>query len=84
MTPPKKGLSERVEFGEPKPKEESPVKVQIKKNVLLDEIIEVDSHIINFGDFYPGKLLGSTLLVRNTSKTEHIVQLTLDSESKTY
>jgi len=36
----------------------------------VNEVIEVDSHVINFGTFMPGKLLGSTILVKNKTKTE--------------
>jgi hypothetical protein len=34
------------------------------------EILEVDSNVINYGQFICGKILGSTLLLRNQSENE--------------
>jgi hypothetical protein len=36
----------------------------------LSEILEVDSNVINYGQFICGKILGSTLLLRNQSEIE--------------
>lgn len=44
-----------------------PVQFSIKKT------ISVDSQILNFGNFYPEKLLGSILMVTNNSDQEQIV-----------
>jgi len=37
----------------------------------IQDILEVDSNVINYGQFICGKILGSTLQVINTSDTEH-------------
>jgi hypothetical protein len=50
----------------------------------ISKIIEVDSKIINFSTFFPGKMLGSTLLVTNISKSEQILDIQIDSENEKY
>lgn len=47
----------------------------------VNKVIFVDSYILNYSTFYPGKLLGSTLSVGNTSNSEQIVELSIDSGS---
>ena len=56
---------------------------QTKKTRLVDmsKVIFVDSYILNYSTFYPGKLLGSTLNVGNLSNCEQIVELSIDSNS---
>jgi hypothetical protein len=44
-------------------------------------VIYVDSYILNYSNFFPGKLLGSTLNVGNLSNAEQIVELSVDSNS---
>jgi len=43
-----------------------------KKNRIVDvnKTIFVDSYILNYSTFFPGKLLGSTLNVGNLSNSE--------------
>lgn len=36
----------------------------------ISKTISVDSQVLNFGSFYPEKLLGSLLLVQNTTDTD--------------
>lgn len=36
----------------------------------LSKVIFVDSNILNYASFYPGKLLGSTLTVGNLTNSE--------------
>jgi len=50
----------------------------------IEKVIDVDANVINFGTFAPGKLLGSTLLVRNKSNSEQIVQLVVDSKTECF
>ena len=52
-----------------------------KKNRIVDvtKMIYVDSYILNYSTFFPGKLLGSTLNVGNLSNSEQIVELSIDS-----
>ena len=54
-----------------------------KKNRIVDvnKTIFVDSYILNYSSFFPGKLLGSTLNVGNLSNAEQIVELSIDSNS---
>ncbi len=45
----------------------------------ISKMIFVDSQILNYSSFYPGKMLGSTLSVGNRSNCEQIVELSVDS-----
>ena len=47
-------------------------------------MISVDSNILNYSTFYPGKMLGSTLSVGNLSDCEQIVELSVDSGNLSY
>ena len=47
----------------------------------ISKTIKVDSRVLNFSAFYPGKMLGSTLIVKNISHWDQIVELSLDSET---
>jgi len=47
-------------------------------------MIFVDSFILNYSTFYPGKMLGSTLSVGNLSDCEQIVELSVDSANPIY
>ena len=44
----------------------------------------MDSYILNYSTFFPGKLLGSTLNVSNLSNAEQIVELSIDGNSFQY
>jgi hypothetical protein len=46
----------------------------------VTKIVTVDSQVINYGKFICGKILGSTLLVSNTSSQEQIVQILIDQK----
>jgi hypothetical protein len=50
----------------------------------LTKVLFVDSSILNYATFYPGKLLGSTLTVGNLTNCEQIVELSVDAQSYTY
>jgi hypothetical protein len=55
------------------------------KNITdISKVIEVDSRVLNYGEFYPGKILGSTLLVQNTSPVEQIVEIAVDVSAHFY
>ncbi len=56
---------------------------QKKANRMTDvnKVIYVDSYILNYSTFFPGKLLGSTLNVGNLTNSEQIVELAIDSNS---
>jgi hypothetical protein len=50
----------------------------------LSKVLFVDSNILNYTSFFPGKLLGSTLTVGNLTNCEQIVELAVDATSYTY
>ena len=50
----------------------------------ISKVITVDSFVLNYGTFMPGKLLGSTLSVVNESSFEQIVELSIDAASFNY
>lgn len=50
----------------------------------LSKVLFVDSQVLNYATFYPGKLLGSTLTVGNLTNCEQIVELSVDASSYTY
>lgn len=50
----------------------------------ISKVITVDSNVLNYGTFMPGKLLGSTLNVVNESPYEQIVELSIDAASFHY
>lgn len=47
----------------------------------IQKTISVDSFVLNFGTFFPEKLLGSLLLVSNTTDTDQIVELSIDGKT---
>lgn len=47
-------------------------------------MIFVDSQVLNYSTFYPGKMLGSTLSVGNLSACEQIVELSVDNLNAAY
>lgn len=50
----------------------------------LRDVLFVDSNILNYSSFFPGKLLGSTLTVGNLTNCEQIVELAVDASSYTF
>jgi hypothetical protein len=61
--------------------------IQAPKQQLFDDlskVLFVDSNILNYSTFYPGKLLGSTLTVGNLTSFEQIVELSVDASSYTF
>jgi hypothetical protein len=47
-------------------------------------VLFVDSSILNYATFFPGKLLGSNLNIGNLTNSEQIVELAVDAQSYTY
>ena len=47
-------------------------------------MISVDSTVLNYSTYYPGKMLGSTLSVSNMSDCEQIVELSVDANNEHY
>ena len=57
---------------------------QQNRYVDIRTMIYVDSNVLNYSTFYPGKMLGSTLSVGNLSDCEQIVELSVDSNNLSY
>ena len=57
---------------------------QSNRYVDVKKMIFVDSHILNYSSFFPGKMLGSTLSVGNLSECEQIVELSVDASNLSY
>jgi hypothetical protein len=47
----------------------------------ISKTISVDSSVLNFGAFYPEKLLGSILMVQNLTDEEQVVELSIDTKA---
>lgn len=47
-------------------------------------MISIDSKVLNYSHFYPGKMLGSNLSVTNLTSSEQIVELSVDSVNHKY
>ena len=48
----------------------------------LSKVLFVDSTVLNYATFFPGKLLGSTLTVGNLTNCEQIVELAVDAQDR--
>ena len=46
----------------------------------ITEILDVDSNVINYGQFICGKILGSTLLLTNVSEQDQIVTMNISKK----
>ena len=57
---------------------------QQSRFIDIRKMIYVDSNVLNYSTFYPGKMLGSTLSVGNLSDCEQIVELSVDSNNLSY
>ena len=60
------------------------VELENIEHVNVHSVLHVDSNIMNFNSYYPGKLLGSTLMVTNLSNCEQIIELSVDQSNYTY
>ncbi len=47
----------------------------------ISKSIFIDSFVLNYSSFFPGKMLGSTLNVGNMTNSEQIVELSIDSNT---
>ena len=52
--------------------------------VDISTIIEVDSTVLNFEKFYPGRVLGTCITIKNISKHNQVMGMDFDSEEKSY
>jgi len=46
----------------------------------INDILDVDSNVINYGQFICGKILGSTLLLSNLGETDQVITLNLNKQ----
>jgi hypothetical protein len=60
--------------------EASQTLTQMEQALDITEILDVDSNVINYGQFICGKILGSTLLLTNISKKDQIVTMSISKE----
>lgn len=54
---------------------------QAEKRIKIEEILDVDSNVINYGQFICGKILGSTLLLSNLTGKEQNVDLCISRQN---
>lgn len=52
--------------------------------VDVRKMISIDSKVLNYSYFFPGKMLGSTLSVVNLTSSEQIVELAVDATTLKY
>ena len=50
------------------------------QQIDINDIMDVDSNVINYGQFICGKILGSTLLLTNMSEQDQVVNMSLSSQ----
>ena len=50
--------------------------------VDINEILDIDSNVINYGQFICGKILGSTLLLTNISNEEQVINMRISRQQK--
>lgn len=56
---------------------------QEEQNVTdINEILDIDSNVINYGQFICGKILGSTLLLTNTSNEDQVINMGISRLAK--
>ena len=73
-------FSQEIKFGSNSPKCLMPQASHLakKENVVdIADIIDVDSNVINYGQFICGKILGSTLVLTNMSDKEHNISMSI-------
>ena len=56
---------------------QTPAQAKATPEVEIASVLDVDSNVINYGQFICGKILGSTLLLSNLSGKDQSVQLTI-------
>ena len=55
---------------------------QEQQNVAdINEVLDIDSNVINYGQFICGKILGSTLLLTNMSEKEQSISLAISKKA---
>jgi hypothetical protein len=61
-------------------------KKPVKKTGPLDikDVIKVDTEVLNYGTVNPGKLLGSIIVITNTSEEEQTIELSIDAQTEIY
>jgi hypothetical protein len=61
--------------------ENNATETQLEKRPFdINDILDVDSNVINYGQFICGKILGSTLLLSNLGETDQVITLNLNKQ----
>lgn len=56
---------------------------QEEQNLVdINEVLDIDSNVINYGQFICGKILGSTLLLTNISNEEQVINMRISRQQK--
>ena len=50
----------------------------------MEDVLQIDQKVMNFNAFLPGKMLGSNLVIANTTDYEQIIELSVDANSYKY
>ena len=50
----------------------------------IEDVLQIDQKVMNFSAFLPGKMLGSNLVIANTTDYEQIIELSVDANSYKY
>ena len=50
----------------------------------IEDVLQIDQKVMNFSAFLPGKMLGSNLVIGNTTDYEQIIELSVDANSYKY
>ena len=53
-----------------------------EKPIEINDILDVDSNVINYGQFICGKILGSTLLLSNISENDQIISMNISKKEQ--
>lgn len=76
--------AQEIKFGIEPPKSILVQKSELSSpnNVVdINDLIDVDSNVINYGQFICGKILGSTLLLTNMSDKEQSISLAISKKT---
>ena len=53
-------------------------------NPSLTQLISIDTHYLNFGTFYSGKIFKCILTIKNISSDNRVIFVTFDTENKEF
>lgn len=50
------------------------------KPIEITDLLDIDSNVINYGQFICGKILGSTMLLSNISNEDQVVTMSISKQ----